>query len=548
MKAPEVMALLHTTSDADLVASCLGGNRTAFEQIVERYQRLLCSVAYSSLGDVGESEDVAQETFVTAWLKLGELREPDKLRPWLCSILRFKVSHARRRDGREPVRGAAPLEGALDVPDGEITGDAAAMAREEQALLWSALRTLPENYREPLVLFYREHRSIEHVAVELDLTEDAVKQRLARGRQMLTERLLAVVEGALARSSPGKVFTVGVLAALPALTPPAQAAGLGAAAVAATKGAGGLTKTIALATILASVTGLVSAVISLRMSLDQARTDRERRAVLVMTALFFTSFLAFLLVLFGARFLVARAPENLPVIAVLHHLFVVVFTVGWSWALLREIHLARERRSAERRRVPEKFADPVDQVGSPQSEYRSSASLFGVPLVHVRFAVDESHQGPAFGWVAGGDRAVGLLFAFGGWAVGCVSVGGVSLGVFSLGAVSAGLLSIGTISLGVVALGAVAAGWHAVGSLSATAWHTAFSPGFAFSNWVAAAPLALAPHANDAVARAALVNPNAEREWLVLCVIIVVLGLVPTTLYARAVRRRLGRKEAPPPP
>src|SRR5581483_3724133 len=89
---------------------------------------------------------------------------------------------------------------------------------------------VPEIYREPLVLFYREHRSIEQVAGALELSEDAVKQRLSRGRKLLHEGVLAFVEGALERTNPGKAFTIAVLAALPALTISAKAATLGAAA------------------------------------------------------------------------------------------------------------------------------------------------------------------------------------------------------------------------------------------------------------------------------------------------------------------------------
>jgi hypothetical protein len=91
-------------------------------------------------------------------------------------------------------------------------------------LLWQALKQVPENYREPLVLFYREGQSTERVAQALDLTEDAVRQRLSRGRTLLREQLLGLIEGALKRTSPGKAFTVGVLAALPAVGTTAKAA------------------------------------------------------------------------------------------------------------------------------------------------------------------------------------------------------------------------------------------------------------------------------------------------------------------------------------
>ncbi len=54
-------------TDAELVSSTLAGNRDAFNRIVSRYQILICSLAYSRIGNLGLSEDVAQETFITAW-------------------------------------------------------------------------------------------------------------------------------------------------------------------------------------------------------------------------------------------------------------------------------------------------------------------------------------------------------------------------------------------------------------------------------------------------------------------------------------------------
>lgn len=70
-------------NDAELVAESLDRNRDAFRLIVERYQTLISSLAYCATGDMSRSEDLAQETFVSAWKQLAELREPAKLRPWL---------------------------------------------------------------------------------------------------------------------------------------------------------------------------------------------------------------------------------------------------------------------------------------------------------------------------------------------------------------------------------------------------------------------------------------------------------------------------------
>ena len=75
-----------TSSESELLKASMRGNANAFEAIVQRYQSLVCAVTYSGTGDLAASEDLAQETFLKAWERLGSLREPAKLRSWLCSI------------------------------------------------------------------------------------------------------------------------------------------------------------------------------------------------------------------------------------------------------------------------------------------------------------------------------------------------------------------------------------------------------------------------------------------------------------------------------
>lgn len=548
MKDVNSSAYLEQTSDAELVMASLGGDRDAFGQIVERYQRLLCSLAYSALGNLSESEDVAQEAFVTAWQKLSDLKDPAKLRPWLCGIVRFKASHARRSDERRPLRHADALDAVQEVISDDPPVPDNAIKEEEQNILWHALEQLPHNYREPLVLYYREYQSIEHVAVQLELTEDTVKQRLSRGRKMLKEQALAFVEGALVRSTPGKVFTLGVLASLPALSPSAKAAGIGAAAAVAGKGAGTLAKTTMLAAILASVSGLVSSIMALRMNLDQSRTKRERRRVVIVTVTLVVSFWAFIGLLFGMVGVASARPESLGAILAGNQFLILSFTVGWCWLLLYHMRKQAELRAEERKLHPEQFVDPRFQRGSKVAEYKSRAMFLGVPLVHVRFGMQEQGQKPVFGWVAIGDRAVGLLFAWGGLAVGFCAVGAVSVGVLSFGGIGLGILAAGAICYGWWAMGAVSVGMHALASLSATAWETAQGGFFALSNYVATGRFAVAPHANDAIAWLTVYNPDVGRDWLIFCVIAVVLTLAPISLYAKAVRQRYRDEPQPQAP
>src|SRR5437762_1805640 len=231
------------SSDSELVTRSLAGNRDAFGWIVTRYQSLLCSLAYSATGSLSQSEDLAQETFIAAWKQLADLREPEKRRSWLCRISRNLTYDAGRRQGREPIHKAEPLEEIRESPAPERLPSDYTISREEEAILWRSIERIPENYREPLVLFYREHQSVEKVAAALDLSEDAVKQRLSRGRNLLREEVLSFIEGALERSSPGRAFTIGVLAALPAFASSAAGASLGVAAAkagASTKAGAGL--------------------------------------------------------------------------------------------------------------------------------------------------------------------------------------------------------------------------------------------------------------------------------------------------------------------
>jgi len=532
----ENMTSIELITDAELVAACLTGDREAFGRIVERYQRLLCSLAYSASGSLSQSEDLAQEAFVDAWRQLHTLREPEKLRPWLCGILRHKVGRLRRSDRLEPVRCSETLEQAEAMPSDDKPAADLTMDKEEQAILWSALERVPELYREPLVLYYREHRSVEHVAAALDLTEDAVKQRLARGRKILQERVLSYVEGALSRSTPGRVFTLGVLAALPAMATPVKAVGIGAAAAHGSL----MAKSTGLAALLASLSGVVSAVLSLRANLDQARTPRERRAVVQVTLVLFFGALGLLGVLYLLRAAAFHWWESRVIFAWINQALVLVFIVGWPLVLLRSMSRMRSLRSAERRRHPELFRDPRDQVGSCASEYRSRFTLLGVPLVHIRFSLPDAGERPAFGWLAGGDRAYGLLFAWGGWAIAPFSIGAIAIGLFAVGSLGLGVISLGTAGMGFLAVGCMAVGVKAYAWLSALGWETAQGSGFSIARIAAEGPLAFAQHANDPIARRILADPNAEQTQMIVLIVISLLSLVPIALYARAVRKRLG--------
>ena len=435
--------------DVALVAESLTGNRDAFGAIVRRYQSLICALAYSATGSLSQSEDLAQETFLAAWRQLSALREPAKLRPWLCRIARNITCDALKKQGREPMHGAETLEAAHESHAAEDSPTDQAISREEENILWRSIGDIPETYREPLILFYRQHQSIPRVAEVLDLTEDAVKQRLSRGRKLLREQVLAFVEGALERTNPGAAFTHGVLLALPVMTATTATSATSAALKA---GAIGKAASIALGGVFLILSGNYA---GYRSALAMAASDREKHYIkrfygrLLVAAILCNVALA-LLIFWGARSAKDHPTLFAWTLAALGFGSILTFLV----IVFRS--MARTREFA---------ASPP----KPVWEYRSPLVILGLPLVHIRIG------GPnkaVKGWFAAGGIAVGGLFAFGGFAIAPFSVGGLAIGLLPWGGMAMGLLAMGGLAVGGRVFGGVAVGWKAYGAC-AIAWRAA---------------------------------------------------------------------------
>lgn len=523
--------------DAALVAQSLQGNRDAFARIVARYQSLICSIGYSATGNLGHSEDLAQETFISAWKQLRDLRDPGNLRGWLCAIARNVASNASRRQRHEPSSAAEPIDGTIDAADTAPPPQEQAISDEEQALLWRSIAHIPLAYREPLVLFYREQQSIEAVAAALNLSEEATRQRLSRGRKLLQERIAQFVEGALTRSAPGTAFTLAVVAALPATSSSASAAVIGATAA---KG-GTLAKSAGFAAVLSTLAGLLlgfaGTYLGYRIGSETKRTPRERallhrqmRDVALGLAVFLPALFA---LIFAGSFWAGHAT----------FLFVAAITLplafgGWIiWTILSSQRATAALREEERALHPELFAGDDAVANQGYSEYRSKASLLGLPLLHVQFGLPPRAAGPARGWIAVGPaHAIGVLFAMGTTSIGGISVGALSAGIVSVGSVSIGAISLATIALGGFALGGIAIGGWAIGGFAA-AWHAA-AGGLAVAHEVAGGGFAIAAHANDLVARDFFLRHRFDLLFDSALAALAVLLAVPGALYARALRRR----------
>lgn len=284
----------------DVIAAAHGDQR-AFGRLVDVTRGVVSSIALAILRDADESTDVAQDVYMAAWTGLRKLREPSSFLPWLRQLTRNRAHHVlrtgiRRRRRTSDDRADDLLAAAADPRPNAIEE---LVAAEERSALAQAIDELPAGSREVVVLYYREGRSAAQVAELLDMSEDAVKQRLSRARTRLRDTLLRQVS----ETAPTAAFTATVLTAISLAAPPVSAAAtIGASKVAiGGKLAAKLGVPLALSGAVAgAVAGLAGGVAGIafgaRRLLRLARDDEERRGVLHMSSVTLLGMLMFMTV------------------------------------------------------------------------------------------------------------------------------------------------------------------------------------------------------------------------------------------------------------
>jgi hypothetical protein len=420
----------------------------------------------------------------------------------LCGIARHLIGSALRRRGREPAHAAEALEEALELPSPEPMPAERAISREEESILWRSLERMAETYREPLVLFYREGQSVASVAQALELSEEVVKQRLSRGRRLLQAEVALFVEGALKQSAPGRAFTLSVLAALPLFTASASAATAGAMAAKGSAAVKAAASVGLFSAIVGPILSLVGIYFAYQMDREGARTPQRRvfisKAYRILVASYAALGLAVLVLALGGPTLAdSRLSAGLWIgLGAMSGLVCLGF-IGWVFGQRRRFHRG-ESSGKVLLTTPAEGSRPV-----PVFEYRSRLSLLGWPLVHIRLRAG-LERGPVKAWIAGGDAAIGIIFAFGALAVAPLSFGGLAAGLVPFGGLAVGLAPLGAFSFGAWAMGGFVVGWQAFGGC-ALAWSAA-QGGVAVAHDFALAGVALAQSANDAAAEVFIRN------------------------------------------
>lgn len=179
------------SEDADLVERSKGGDLSAFNQIVERYQSQVYNLAARILGDRTAAQDVAQDAFISAYKALAGFRG-GSLRAWIMRITANRSKDYIRASRRRHERSLdqSMLNPSFSLPSRGPSPEQMAIGRELQAEIQRGILTLPEDQRTTLVLVDVQGMSYAEAAEATGASLGTVKSRLSRARSGIRDFML----------------------------------------------------------------------------------------------------------------------------------------------------------------------------------------------------------------------------------------------------------------------------------------------------------------------------------------------------------------------
>jgi RNA polymerase sigma-70 factor (ECF subfamily) len=185
---------LRAMEDGDVVASFLGGEERAFQELVSRYQTRLLNFIYRTIGDREKAEDLVQEVFIRVYRHIGRFDRSKKFSTWIYTIASNLAKNELRNRSRNPLvlfqaikKNWQEDDRPLQFEDATSRPDDLYRKRHLRELVEESVAQLPAHHREVFVLRELEGKSYEEIAEITATNLGTVKSRLNRARSSFAE-------------------------------------------------------------------------------------------------------------------------------------------------------------------------------------------------------------------------------------------------------------------------------------------------------------------------------------------------------------------------
>jgi RNA polymerase sigma-70 factor (ECF subfamily) len=181
----------HDKSDGTYARRVQDGDREAFRVLIERYEGTVFDLAHQYADSSEDAEDLAQDAFMRAYRRIGDLENPDRFSSWLYGIALNRCRDYAKNVRRETYAfSRTEDQEGTDSLVGENRGQADDLLAEERSeQLWAVLDELSSTYATPFLLKYRDGMTYKAMSKRLDVSVSALKVRVHRARKKLRNLL-----------------------------------------------------------------------------------------------------------------------------------------------------------------------------------------------------------------------------------------------------------------------------------------------------------------------------------------------------------------------
>lgn len=181
-------------TEQEMISSCKKGDRSAFDFLMEKYQKQVFNIAYGMLSDYEDASDATQEVFFRVFKSISLFKGESSFTTWIyriCSNVCNDILRKRQKRGFSvSIDSDEENDSIVQIVSDEPTPEERVEINERQRAVWAAINELPSKYKEIIVYSDMQQLSYDEIAEILKCPKGTVRSRLNRARNALRKKLL----------------------------------------------------------------------------------------------------------------------------------------------------------------------------------------------------------------------------------------------------------------------------------------------------------------------------------------------------------------------